>query len=65
MEIMLVKNPTKTRRQRLASHSHQNKQSFPKKPNRGGMLPKAYWKQLENKQEMKDSRFMKWNNRIN
>jgi hypothetical protein len=22
-------------------------------------------KQLENKQEMKDSRFMKWNNRIN
>jgi hypothetical protein len=24
-----------------------------------------YWKQLENKQEMKDSRFMKWNNCIN
>jgi hypothetical protein len=24
-----------------------------------------YWKQLENKQEMKDSRFMKWNNYIN
>jgi hypothetical protein len=26
---------------------------------------KAYWKQLENKQEMKASRFMKWNNCIN
>jgi len=26
---------------------------------------KMYWKQLENKQEMKDSRFMKWNNCIN
>ncbi len=24
-----------------------------------------YWKQLENKQEMKNSRFMKWNNCIN
>ncbi len=24
-----------------------------------------YWKQLENKQEMKASRFMKWNNCIN
>jgi hypothetical protein len=24
-----------------------------------------YWKQLENKQEMKHSRFMKWNNHIN
>jgi hypothetical protein len=24
-----------------------------------------YWKQLENKQEMKHSRFMKWNNCIN
>jgi hypothetical protein len=24
-------------------------------------IPK-YWKQLENKQEMKDSRFMKWHN---
>jgi hypothetical protein len=24
-----------------------------------------YWKQLENKQEMKASRFMKWNNYIN
>jgi hypothetical protein len=26
---------------------------------------KGYWKQLENKQEMKDSRFMKWNNCVN
>jgi hypothetical protein len=26
---------------------------------------KLYWKQLENKQEMKASRFMKWNNCIN
>jgi hypothetical protein len=25
----------------------------------------CYWKQLENKQEMKGSRFMKWNNCIN
>jgi hypothetical protein len=25
----------------------------------------AYWKQLENKQEMEHSRFMKWNNCIN
>jgi hypothetical protein len=25
----------------------------------------TYWKQFENKQEMKDSRFMKWNNCIN
>jgi hypothetical protein len=25
----------------------------------------SYWKQLENKQEMKHSRFMKWNNCIN
>jgi hypothetical protein len=25
----------------------------------------VYWKQLGNKQEMKDSRFMKWNNGIN
>jgi hypothetical protein len=24
-----------------------------------------YWKKLENKQEMKASRFMKWNNYIN
>ncbi len=24
-----------------------------------------YWKQLENKQEMKHSKFMKWNNHIN
>ncbi len=24
-----------------------------------------YWKQLENKQNMKHSRFMKWNNFIN
>jgi hypothetical protein len=28
-------------------------------------LPSRYWKQLEKKQEMKDSRFMKWNNCIN
>jgi hypothetical protein len=27
-------------------------------------LGKYYWKQLENKQEMKASRFMKWNNCI-
>jgi len=27
--------------------------------------PITYWKQLENKQEMKASRFMKWNNCIN
>jgi hypothetical protein len=26
---------------------------------------KDYWKQLKNKQEMKDSRLMKWNNYIN
>jgi hypothetical protein len=26
---------------------------------------KGYWKQLENKREMKDSTFMKWNNCIN
>jgi hypothetical protein len=25
----------------------------------------TYWKELENKQEMKHSRFMKWNNYIN
>jgi hypothetical protein len=29
----------------------------------GGDL--EYWKQLENKQKMEDSRFMKWNNCIN
>jgi hypothetical protein len=28
-------------------------------------IPVWYWKQLENKQEMKDSRFMKWKNCIN
>jgi hypothetical protein len=29
------------------------------------LLPLAfYWKQLENKQQMKASRFMKWNNCI-
>jgi hypothetical protein len=27
-------------------------------------LPPYYWKQLENKQEMKVSKFMKWNNCI-
>jgi hypothetical protein len=27
--------------------------------------PITYWNQLEDKQEMKHSRFMKWNNRIN
>jgi hypothetical protein len=29
------------------------------------LVPHFYWKQLENKQEMKHSRFMKWNNYIN
>jgi hypothetical protein len=28
-------------------------------------MTNEYWKQLENKQEMKDSKFMKWNNYIN
>jgi hypothetical protein len=29
------------------------------------IVPLSYWKQLENKQEMKHSRFMQWNNCIN
>jgi hypothetical protein len=37
---MLVKSPTKTRRYRPASHPHQNKYIFPKKPDRGGMPPR-------------------------
>jgi len=29
------------------------------------IVHEMYWKQLENKQEMKHSKFMKWNNCIN
>jgi hypothetical protein len=63
--VLSIEKGKKTKGKHAQRTTHSSKMNkHKKKAQQGGHLD-TYWKQLEIKQEMKHSKFMKWNNCIN